>query len=172
MPSFLWRFAGVLDGFIDRIGRWAAWCGLAMVLIVAIDVILRYLFRVGSVAMQELEWHLISPIALIGMSYALRHNEHVRVDLFYERLGPSMRLVVELASAVVTIVISVILVYLSLGFVEQAYTSGESSTDPGGLPYRFLLKAFIPLGFALLLVQAAAHAIHSGLKLFQGRADG
>lgn len=171
-PAGLKRLVNVLESVVDAVGRWIAWSTLAIVLVVAIDVILRYLFRIGSVAMQEVEWHLISPIALIGMSYTMRHNEHVRVDLFYERLSPKARVVVEFVGALITIVISVVLIQMSIGFVAQAYVSGESSTDPGGLPYRYLLKAFIPLGFALLLVQAVAQALCNGLKLAEGRADG
>jgi TRAP-type mannitol/chloroaromatic compound transport system permease small subunit len=166
------RLVDVLESIVDAVGRWIAWSTLAIVLVVAIDVILRYLFRVGSVAMQEIEWHLMSPIALIGMSYTMRHNEHVRVDLFYERLSPKARVMVEFVGALITIAISIVLIQMSIGFVAQAYASGESSTDPGGLPYRYLLKAFIPVGFALLLAQAVAQALRHGLTLMGGRADG
>jgi TRAP-type mannitol/chloroaromatic compound transport system permease small subunit len=162
------RFADILESVIDVVGRWTSWVCLGMVLLIAIDVVLRYFFRIGSVAAQELEWHLMSPIALIGMSYAMRYNEHVRVDLFYERLGPKLRIVIELASALITAIISVIVILLSLDFVLQAYASGETSTDPGGLPYRFLLKAFVPVGFALLLVQAVAHGLRQCVALARG----
>jgi TRAP-type mannitol/chloroaromatic compound transport system permease small subunit len=166
------RFADMLESVIDVIGRWTSWVCLGMVLLIAIDVVLRYFFRIGSVAAQELEWHLMSPIALIGMSYAMRYNEHVRVDLFYERLGPRLRIVVELTSALITAVIAAIVIYLSLEFVRQAFVSGESSTDPGGLPYRFLLKAFVPLGFALLFVQAVAHGMRQCVALARGIGHG
>lgn len=171
-PAGVKRLVDALENVVDAIGRWIAWSTLALVLVVASDVILRYLFRVGSVAMQEVEWHLMSPIALIGMSYTMRHNEHVRVDLFYERLSPKARVIVEFAGALITIAISILVIQMSIGFVAQAYASGESSTDPGGLPYRYLLKAFIPVGFALLLVQAVALALRNGLKLAERRAVG
>jgi len=154
-----------LDAVVDVVGRWTAWCGLAIVVLVAFNVILRYLFRVGPVWMQEMEWHLISPIALIGMSYAMRHDEHVRVDMFYEKFGTKTRAWVDFAAALTTLAVAVIIAKLSLGMVEQSFTSGETSTDPGGLPYRYLLKGFIPLGFALLAVQAVAHGIRSVLRI-------
>ena len=90
-PSVASAVADWLDAFIDAVGRWTAWCGLAMVLLIACSVILRYMFRIGPVWMQELEWHLMSPIALIGSAYAMRHNEHVRVELLYEKFGPKAR---------------------------------------------------------------------------------
>ena len=159
----------VLESVIDWIGRGTAWLCLGMVVLVAINVILRYLFRIGPVSLQEFEWHLMSPIALIGMSYALRHGDHVRVDIFFERFGRTLQEFIDLVAAIVTVIIAISIVKLSLGFVQQDYAVGEGSSDPGGLPYRFLLRAFIPLGFALLAVQAFAQAIRHGLYLRQRR---
>jgi TRAP-type mannitol/chloroaromatic compound transport system permease small subunit len=158
-----------LESVIDWTGRGTAWICLVLVLLVAFNVILRYAFRLGPVALQELEWHLMSPIALVGMSYALRHGDHVRVDIFFDRFGRTLQEWIDLTASVVTVVIAVIIFKLSLGFVDQAYSIGEGSPDPGGLPHRFLLRAFIPLGFALLGVQAVAQAIRHGLYLFGRR---
>jgi TRAP-type mannitol/chloroaromatic compound transport system permease small subunit len=166
------RIADSLEAVIDRIGRWVAWISLAMVVLVANNVILRYLFHIGPVSLQELEWHLMSPIALIGMSYCMRHKEHVRVDIFYDKYSPALRNVIDLAAAICTIIVSVIIIELSLGFVEQAYASGEISPDPGGLHYRWLLKSFIPFGFGLLTLQAAAQALRCGFIAAKGGGDG
>lgn len=164
--------AGVLETFIDRFGRWTAWSALVLVVLVANNVILRYLFRIGPVSLQELEWHLISPIALIGMSYAMRHGEHVRVDIFYEKFSATVQQWIDLIAAVTTIIVSVVIIKLSFGFVEQAYVAGEISPDPGGLHYRFLLKSFIPFGFFLLSLQALAQALHIGFQLMTGPRNG
>ena len=158
-----------LESVIDWAGRGTAWICMVLVLLVAFNVILRYAFRLGPVALQELEWHLMSPIALVGMSYALRHGDHVRVDIFFDRFGRTLQEWIDLMASVVTVVVAVIIFKLSLGFVDQAYSIGEGSPDPGGLPHRFLLRAFIPLGFALLGVQAVAKAIRHGLYLFGRR---
>ncbi len=158
-----------LESAIDWTGRGTAWICLVLVVLVAFNVILRYVFRLGPVALQELEWHLMSPIALIGMSYALRHGDHVRVDIFFDKFGKTLQEWIDLTAAVVTVIIAAIVFKLSLGFVDQAYSIGEGSPDPGGLPHRFLLRAFIPLGFALLGVQAVAQAIRLGLYLFGRR---
>jgi TRAP-type mannitol/chloroaromatic compound transport system permease small subunit len=163
------RLANAIDYFIDWIGRGTAWICLLIVLVVANNVILRYVFRLGPVSLQELEWHLMSPIALIGMSYALRHRDHVRVDIFFEKFGKRLQEFIDLSVAIVTIVVAIIIFKLSLGFVNQAYVIGEGSPDPGGLPYRFLLRSFIPLGFALLAVEALAQAIRHALYLFGRR---
>lgn len=164
--------AEILETFIDRFGRWTSWSALVLVLLVATNVILRYLFRIGPVSLQELEWHLLSPIALIGMSYTMRHREHVRVDIFYEKFSPTLRQWIDLAAAVVTVIVSIIIIKLSLGLVEQAYAAGEGSPDPGGLPYRFVVKSFIPFGFLLLFLQASAQALQIGIRLRVGPRDG
>ncbi len=164
-PGLAGTTADAIDRFIDWIGRGTAWICLLMVIIVATNVILRYMFRIGPVSLQELEWHLMSPIALIGMSYAMRHNAHVRVDILYERFSPKGQLLIDLFAAIVTLIVSVILIQLSFKFAYQAYAIGEGSPDPGGLPYRFLLRAFIPSGFALLALQAIAQGIRLVLRL-------
>ena len=160
--------ADAIDRFIDRVGQATAWICLAIVLVVATNVILRYLFHIGPMSLQELEWHLMSPIALIGMSYALRHNDHVRVDIFYDGFSLRLRAIIDLAAAILTVIVSVIIIKLSINFVYQAYSLGEGSPDPGGLPYRFLLRSFIPLGFILLAVQAVANVIRKALFLRGG----
>ena len=77
------RLADGIDDFIDFVGRITAWSSLALALVMGGNVILRYVLHTGSVWSQELEWHLMSPICLFGMSYALRHGEHVRVDVLF-----------------------------------------------------------------------------------------
>ena len=99
------------------------------------------------------------------MSYALRHGEHVRVDIVYGRFPLRAKLFVDLVSALLTIAISVLVIWFSLNYVQQSYVIDEGSPDPGGLPHRFLLKALIPIGFALLLLQAIASALLSFDKL-------
>jgi len=166
------RFADLIELAIDRIGRLAAWLGFALVLLVAYDVLGRYVFGGASVATQELEWHMLPPIALIGMSYTMRHQEHVRVDVFYEKFPPRLRIVIDLFSALLTAAIAILIIKLSLNYVWESYRIGESSPDPGGLPYRFILKAFIPIGFTLLFLQALAQCIKSALALGGSKRDG
>src|SRR5215218_6063640 len=79
------RMADAVDRAVDAIGRGTAWLSLAICALMAVDVLLRYAFSVGSVWAQELEWHLLAPLVLAGMTYALQKGEHVRVDIFYAR---------------------------------------------------------------------------------------
>ncbi len=152
---------------VNVAGRLAAWTCVALVLVVAGNVLARYFFRTGTIWLQELEWHLISPIALLGMSYALLGGEQVRVDFLFDRMPAGLRNAIEVLTGLLLVIFAVIAVKLSLPFVMQAYRIGEGSPNPGGLGSRWLLKAFIPLGFALLGLQGAAHAIRHALT-FRG----
>jgi TRAP-type mannitol/chloroaromatic compound transport system permease small subunit len=142
---------------IDGAGAIAAVSGLALVLVVGGNVLLRYVFNSGSIALQELEWHLVSPIALFGMAFGLRHGAHVRVDFVYDRMSPRVQSFVDLIAALLMGAVAVVIVSVAIPYVQSSYTIAEGSPDPGGLPWRWLLKAFIPLGFGLLILQAIAH---------------
>jgi TRAP-type mannitol/chloroaromatic compound transport system permease small subunit len=155
----------VIERLVDLVGEWTSWLTLVIVVLMATNVILRYLFSTGSVWAQELEWHLLAPLILFGMSYALRHGEHVRVDIFYARFSERGKALVDLASALLGVLISIAIIWLSLGYVQQSFVIDEGSPDPGGLPHRYLLKGLIPVGFALLLLQSIASALHSYARL-------
>lgn len=125
-----------------------------MIGLVAANVVLRYAFSVGSVWAQELEWHLLAALILLGLAYAQQRGDPVRVDLFYAHFSPRTRWIVDVGSVLLMIAVALLFVLLSLGYVEQARSIGESSPDPGGLSHRWLLKALIPLGFSLLILQS------------------
>jgi TRAP-type mannitol/chloroaromatic compound transport system permease small subunit len=154
-----------IERLVDVVGECISWLALIIIVLMATNVLLRYLFRTGSVWSQELEWHLLVPLVLFGMSYALRHGDHVRVDILYAKFSERAKIYVDLLSALLCLGLSVLVIWLSVQYVEQSYVIGEQSQDPGGLPYRFLLKALIPTGFALLLLQSIASALGSIEKL-------
>lgn len=156
-----------IDRFTDVVGACTSWIALVIVLLMATNVLLRYTFSAGTVWAQELEWHLLVPLILFGMSYGLRHGEHVRVDIVYSRLDARKKLVVDLVSALLTVAISVLIIWFSLHYVQQSYVIDEGSPDPGGIPHRYIIKGLIPVGFAVLLLQAVANALGCVEKLRQ-----
>jgi TRAP-type mannitol/chloroaromatic compound transport system permease small subunit len=145
-----------IERFTDLMGRATSWLALVIVVLMAVNVLLRYLFSEGSVWAQELEWHLLAPLILFGMSYALLHGEHVRVDVFYAGFSERRKLLVDLLSALLCIAISAAIIWLSFRYVQQAYVIDERSADPGGLTHRWVLKALIPIGFIFLILQCIA----------------
>jgi TRAP-type mannitol/chloroaromatic compound transport system permease small subunit len=143
-----------IEGLVDLVGRATLWIALVMIGLVATNVLLRYAFSFGSVWAQELEWHLLAALILLGMSYALQRGESVRVDVFYADFSPRTKFVVDVVSIVLTFVIALLFVKLSLGYVNQSWSINETSPDPGGIPYRWAVKGLIPLGYALLALQS------------------
>jgi len=128
--------------------------GLLVALIV-FDATRRYLFHEGSVALQELEWHLFDVVIMLGIAYAMHRGAHVRVDIFYDRFSARTKHIVNLATMLFFVLpVSALILYVSFDFVMMSFSQMEASSDPGGLPYRYLVKALIPLAFALLVLQA------------------
>jgi len=159
------RVAGAIEALIDTVGRLTAWLALAMIALVAVNVVLRYAASLGSVWAQELEWHLLAALIMLGMSHALQRGDDVRVDLFYGRYPPRTRWWVDLASLVLLFLMAALLLWLSLAYVAQSWSVGERSPDPGGIPWRWAVKSLIPIGFGLL----ALHAIAATLRLVARR---
>jgi len=151
--------AAFIEGLIDRTGTLTAWIALLMIGLVATNVLLRYAFSFGSVWAQELEWHLLAALILLGMGHALQRGENVRVDLFYSRFSPGLKRTVDVVAALLLIAVSLAFIKLSITYVGQAYAINEQSPDPGGLPYRWAIKALIPLGYGLLVLQQFAHLV-------------
>jgi len=158
------KLADGIDWFIDLVGRAISWLALAVALVMGTNVFLRYGLSVGYIWAQELEWWLLVPLTLIGMSYALRHGEHVRVDVLFAGFSNRTKDAVNVISAALAVIFSALVIWLSLAYVAQSWAIGEGSPNPGGLPALYLMKAMIPLGFALLLLQSLAQAIQSALR--------
>jgi len=140
------------DTIADYIGYLCSFLMIAMMLNIFYDVFMRYLFKSGSIAFQELEWHIFSLIILLGTSYALKEDGHVRVDILYTKFSEKKKAIVNIIGAFIFITPIALLVALgSVEFVIEAFTTHEVSGDPGGLTHRWIIKAFIPFSFWLLI---------------------
>ena len=111
--------------------------------------------------MQELEWHLLVPVAMLGIVVLMFEKGHVRVDMLYEKMSPRLQHWIDFTSMVLGAAVALLLIKYSYGFVENSVSLLEGSPDPGGLPGRWVLKAFLPIAFALLALQCAANAVRA-----------
>ena len=167
----LLRLEHFFDRFSDVMGWIAGALNLAMLLNVFYDAIMRYFFSSGSIALQEMEWHLFAMVFLFGIAYALKEDGHVRVDIFYERFSPRWKATVNIGGTVLLLLpLSVMVIEGSVWYVQEAFNSGEVSGDPGGLPYRWLIKLVIPASFVFLIVSATGFVIHN-INVFLGVVD-
>ncbi|MDY3204539.1 MAG: TRAP transporter small permease subunit [Arcobacter sp.] len=159
------------DKFADMIGYTTAFIMVLMILNVTYDVIMRYFFNTGSIAMQEMEWHLFSVIILLGISYTLKEDGHVRVDLIYDRLTNKKKAKINMVGVVLFIIpVALLIAVESIPFVVESFNSNEQSGDPGGLPYRWLVKSLIPLSFFLLIITSIGFFIKN-LNVYKGLHD-
>ncbi len=125
-----------------------------LVLLVVYDAMMRFLFSNGSIAIQELQWHFFDLLIMFGISYALKNDAHVRVDIFYSNFSQKTKAYVDIASYIFFMLpFSILIIYVSYEFVILSFIQNESSANPGGLDYRFIVKAIIPLAFSLLILQ-------------------
>ena len=153
-------------------GWLAGWLCIAMICVVFIDVIARYAFDAGSIAMQELEWHLFAAVFLLGAAYTMREDANVRVDVFYERMNPQKKAWVNILGTLIFVIpMCSLILFSSYDFVTYSYKIQEISNDPGGLPYRFAFKALLPIGYFLVLVQSLA-VLSRNIRILAGYTDG
>ncbi len=155
-----------IDGINEWVGRMVAWVSLGLVAVIFIDVTMRYIFNTSFVFTQELEWHLFAFIFLIGAGFTLLHDGHVRVDIFYQRLGFKGKAWVNFGGVLLFLIPGCIMVIAtSWKFTLNSFAILEGSPDPGGIPLRFIVKGCIPVGFFLLLIQGISLGIHSLLQI-------
>lgn len=164
------RVSRVVDPLLAAIGRGISWVWLILLVIIVANVVLRYLFGEGRIEFEEIQWHLYSAGFLLGLSYAYISDAHIRVDVVHERLHPRTRAWIELYGIVVLLLpfIALVVIY-SVPFVVQSYQAGEVSQAPGGLPFRWLMKAVLPAGFLLLLLAVVSRLSRVWAFLFRRR---
>lgn len=166
MLHALLRLGRIIDQINEWCGHLAAWLALLMVALGAYNAVVRYLGRylgisLSSNAYIELQWYLFSVLFLLGSAYTLRHNGHVRVDVFYGRLAEKNRAWINLAGAVLFLMpFCVAMLFLSWPSVRNSWAVLEVSPDPGGLP-RYPIKTLVLLAFGLLLLQGLAEIIRN-----------
>ena len=164
MERPLWlRIALRISALNDSVGRVVRVFTLIMVIVGAYNALARYVTRASGIALTsnallELQWYLFSLVFLLAGAYTLRHNAHVRVDVWYSRLSARARAWIDLLGTLVFLLpFSVMMVVVSWPMVWNSWAVWEMSPDPGGLP-RFPIKSIIPIAFLLLALQGIAEA--------------
>jgi len=160
------RLTRTLDGFAEWTGRAISWLTLLLVLDTFAVVVLRYLFSVGWIAMQESMTYLHAFVFLLGAAYTLRHDGHVRVDIVYRDLTPRTKAWLDLLGTFVFLVpVCVFILWSSWGYVASSWALHEGSEEAGGLPLVYILKTAIPVMAVLMLIQGLSQALHCVLTI-------
>ena len=158
-----------IETVIELFAKLAAFLVVVLSFLVVYDSVNRYFFGGGSIALQELEWHLFDIIFLLGLSYTLKNNKHVRVDIFYHNYSQRTKAIVDIASQLFLILpFTLLILYVSFGYIELSYTQNEISPDPGGLTHRWVIKSMMVVGFVLLGLQSISE-IFKNIKLLKAK---
>ena len=160
-----------IDGFSELTGQLTAWLTLAMVVVTVIVVVLRYVFDAGQIWLQESVTWMHGVVFMLGAAYTLKHEDHVRVDIFYRRMSDAQRAWVDLAGVILFLLpLCGFIAWTSLGFIETSWSLGEASRESGGLPYPALpvLKTVLVLMPVTLALQGISLALKS-LRAIRGR---
>ncbi len=162
----LLKISYVIEQISEFAGKLGAFTAVISAILIVYDASMRYIFHEGSIALQEMEWHLFDILFLLGLSYALKHNKHVRVDILYERFPKRIKIFIHIISMLFFVIpIGVLIVWFSWDFTIQSLLQHEGSPNPGGLCCRYIIKFFILIAFSLLVLQATSEIIKALYRL-------
>jgi TRAP-type mannitol/chloroaromatic compound transport system permease small subunit len=155
----LLKLSGLIDGLSERVGRAAIWLILIVVIISAGNAVSRFAFNLSSNAMLEIQWYMFSAIFLFCAAYVLKKNEHIRIDVITGRFSDRVQNWIDVFGILVFLLpMAILIAWLSWPVFMNAWTSGEMSSNPGGL-IRWPVRLLVPIGFALLILQAVSELI-------------
>ena len=157
--SSLLRLSRLIDWINERVGRSVMWLVLIAVVISAGNALVRKLFNTSSNALLEIQWYLFAAIFMLAAGYTFLRNEHVRIDILTSRLSPRGQNIVDVIGILFFLLpMAGLILWLSWPIVMMSVASGEMSQNPGGL-IRWPVKMLLPLGLALLVLQALSELI-------------
>lgn len=147
-------------------GRYLAWLTLFIVVVTFIVVVLRYVFDIGSIAMQESISYMHAFVFMLGAAYTLKHDSHVRVDIFYRKMNPKNKALVDLIGTLLLLFpVCLFILFTSWDYVLTSWSQFEESGEAGGLAYVYILKTALLIMPILLMVQGTALSLKSLLLI-------
>ena len=171
MPSLRQKIidlCGYTDAFITVSGKIFAWLNCILILVIIIQVVLRYVFGKGMVSLEELQWHIYAVCFMFGISYNISQDAHVRLDLFHRNFSQKTRDIIEITGLLLLLLPMAVVIFLhSIDFVAMSYRLGERSSSPLGLPFRWLIKSVIPISMIMVIVVTISKRLRLAVGLTQ-----
>ncbi len=165
--NYIFRLSNLLDRIVSTVGVAAAWLSIPLILVIVFDVITRRFFVLGSTKLQEFEWHLHAILFFMCIGWAYIKNAHVRIELVYERLSRRTQLWIELLGCVLFLIPYCLVVFFhGVDWWERSWSIGEVSDSATGLPYRWAIKAALPIGFIFIFLGAVTVLLRKFVELF------
>jgi TRAP-type mannitol/chloroaromatic compound transport system permease small subunit len=154
------KFATGLNHVIETIGRWCSALNVVLIAAIIIQVVLRYVFGLGLVQLEELQWHLYAVNVIFGMAYCLSVDSHIRLDLVHAKLSQRTREWIEIFGIVILLMpLIYVIFYHSIDFLWEAIRTNERSDSPVGLCCRWIPKGLIPIAMIMLFASATARVV-------------
>lgn len=142
----------LLDCFTEWMGRLIAWLTLFMVITVVLVLVLRNWFDLSAIALQESVTYMHAIVFMLGAAYALKHNDHVRVDVFYQNFSPKKKAVVNIVGFLCLLLPVCVFIFIYCkDYVAFSWALNEGSNQPGGIPLMYVLKTLL-LAMPLALI--------------------
>ena len=164
------KISRVIDDFILAVGRYVCWLNVVLILVILAQVVLRYGFGRGQIILEELQWHLYAIGVMFAISYGVVTDAHIRMDLIYANRSQKTKEWIEVfAQLFFVLPLAVILFLKGLELVESAWRVNESSSSPGGLPWRWAIKAVLPASMFLYAIASCSRLIRSFAIIFAKR---
>ena len=155
-----------LNGIVRRVAETTAWLNFVLILVILLQVVLRYGFNNGLVPLEELMWHLYAVTFMFGMAYAITNDSHIRVDLVHMSLSRRKQHVIEILGILFLLMPFLWIIFdHSLSWAWDAFKNNETSQNPTGLPYRWIIKSVEPMTTVLMFIAALARLIQEVLLL-------
>ena len=156
-----------LDWLVAAVGRLSSWLWIGVLLVVLTNVFSRYVLEQGSIALEELSWHLFGIATMLTLGYAVVRDDHVRVDVLKEKFPLKVQAWIEVLGIVfLALPIIYLMIDALVPYAWKAWIYQERSQAPSGLPYRFIFKSMLPLGLALVMVALFSRATRCTTLLF------
>lgn len=172
MREKLLSFVKGINQLNEQVGKATAWLTVLLIVLVCFDVVARKLFNFSKIWIMELEWHLYALIFLLAAGYTLKHDRHVRVDLFYEKYPARDKALTNFFGHLLFLIPwCLVVIWASYHYAMESFLMREGSPEPNGLPARYIIKFSITIGIVLLLLQAIAGLIQSGITLLDQQSN-
>ncbi|ARD43410.1 TRAP transporter small permease subunit [Colwellia sp. PAMC 21821] len=170
--TFANKLVQTIDAITELLGKMVAWLTLLMVLLTFSIVVLRYGFNLGWIGMQESVLYFHGLVFMLGAAYTLKHEGHVRVDIFYQKYTLKQKALLNLFGSVMLLLpVCVFIFFISFNYVMSSWQIMESSPEAGGLPLVYLNKTLILLLAITLTLQGIAEITRNLLILCQDLPD-
>lgn len=162
------RLSWWLDSVVVVIGKLASWVWLLVLIVVLSNVFNRFVLDAGSIALEELSWHLFGAAMMLTLGYAVVRDDHVRVDVLHEKFSSRSKAWIDLLAILfLALPVLIIAIQALVPYAYDAYAYGERSQAPSGLPHRFIIKSIVPIGLALVVIALFSRALRCCTLLFR-----